>query len=158
MGNHLYQKSYWKNPQYTTVRFFYIVVISLIFGTICWRFDSRRFLLSLSFSYSYTCPYTHAHTHIFICTFTNTKYKYAYGMNKELNNGIAFLHSCILEASGLTKVRSYHILWFGFGYAFKIQIQISIPFANLRIRFRLDLDFGLKLCVEKCCMPIFVRL
>lgn len=37
--------SYWRNPQYTAVRFFYTVVISLIFGTICWRFGSKRFLL-----------------------------------------------------------------------------------------------------------------
>lgn len=56
------QKSYWRNPQYTAVRFFYTVIISLMFGTICWRFGSRRFSLSLSFSY--TCAYTHAHTHI----------------------------------------------------------------------------------------------
>lgn len=37
--------SYWRNPQYTAVRFFYTVVISLIFGSICWRFGSKRFLL-----------------------------------------------------------------------------------------------------------------
>ncbi|CAA6666311.1 unnamed protein product [Spirodela intermedia] len=34
--------SYWRNPQYTAVRFFYTVVISLMFGTICWRFGARR--------------------------------------------------------------------------------------------------------------------
>uniref|UniRef100_V5NWW4 PDR protein 2 n=1 Tax=Amsonia hubrichtii TaxID=946328 RepID=V5NWW4_9GENT len=34
--------SYWRNPQYTAVRFFYTVVISLMFGTICWRFGSKR--------------------------------------------------------------------------------------------------------------------
>lgn len=34
--------SYWRNPQYTAVRFFYTVVISLIFGSICWRFGSKR--------------------------------------------------------------------------------------------------------------------
>ncbi|XP_063936487.1 ABC transporter G family member 32-like [Daucus carota subsp. sativus] len=34
--------SYWRNPQYTAVRFFYTVIISLMFGTICWRFGSRR--------------------------------------------------------------------------------------------------------------------
>ncbi|KAJ4765893.1 ABC transporter [Rhynchospora pubera] len=34
--------SYWRNPQYTAVRFFYTVVISLMFGTICWKFGSRR--------------------------------------------------------------------------------------------------------------------
>ncbi|XP_072965196.1 ABC transporter G family member 31 isoform X1 [Typha angustifolia] len=34
--------SYWRNPQYTAVRFFYTVVISLMFGTICWQFGSRR--------------------------------------------------------------------------------------------------------------------
>ncbi|KAK3010447.1 hypothetical protein RJ639_010656 [Escallonia herrerae] len=36
--------SYWRNPQYTAVRFFYTVIISLMFGTICWRFGSKRFL------------------------------------------------------------------------------------------------------------------
>ncbi|CAK7334854.1 unnamed protein product [Dovyalis caffra] len=34
--------SYWRNPQYTAVRFFYTVVISLMLGTICWRFGSKR--------------------------------------------------------------------------------------------------------------------
>lgn len=34
--------SYWRNPQYTAVRFFYTVIISLMFGTICWGFGSRR--------------------------------------------------------------------------------------------------------------------
>ncbi|KAK1282882.1 Pleiotropic drug resistance protein 6 [Acorus calamus] len=34
--------SYWRNPQYTAVRFFYTVVISLMFGTICWRLGSKR--------------------------------------------------------------------------------------------------------------------
>ncbi|XAR69336.1 Iron-chelate-transporting ATPase [Bertholletia excelsa] len=34
--------SYWRNPQYTAVRFFYTVIISLMFGTICWRFGSKR--------------------------------------------------------------------------------------------------------------------
>ncbi|KAL5572721.1 hypothetical protein UlMin_022318 [Ulmus minor] len=34
--------SYWRNPQYTAVRFFYTVIISLMFGTICWRFGARR--------------------------------------------------------------------------------------------------------------------
>uniref|UniRef100_A0A1D1XGJ1 Pleiotropic drug resistance protein 6 n=1 Tax=Anthurium amnicola TaxID=1678845 RepID=A0A1D1XGJ1_9ARAE len=34
--------SYWRNPQYTAVRFFYTVVISFMFGTICWKFGSRR--------------------------------------------------------------------------------------------------------------------
>ncbi|PIA65301.1 hypothetical protein AQUCO_00100641v1 [Aquilegia coerulea] len=34
--------SYWRNPQYTAVRFFYTVVISLMFGSICWRFGSKR--------------------------------------------------------------------------------------------------------------------
>uniref|UniRef100_A0A0E0BY04 ABC transporter domain-containing protein n=1 Tax=Oryza meridionalis TaxID=40149 RepID=A0A0E0BY04_9ORYZ len=34
--------SYWRNPQYTAVRFFYTVIISLMFGTICWKFGSRR--------------------------------------------------------------------------------------------------------------------
>lgn len=35
--------SYWRNPQYTAVRFFYTVIISLMLGTICWRFGSKRF-------------------------------------------------------------------------------------------------------------------
>ena len=34
--------SYWRNPEYTAVRFLYIVIISLMFGTICWRFGARR--------------------------------------------------------------------------------------------------------------------
>ncbi|RVW47577.1 ABC transporter G family member 32 [Vitis vinifera] len=33
--------SYWRNPQYTAVRFFYTVIISLMFGTICWGFGSK---------------------------------------------------------------------------------------------------------------------
>lgn len=35
--------SYWRNPQYTAVRFFYTVVISLMLGTICWEFGSKRY-------------------------------------------------------------------------------------------------------------------
>ncbi|XP_051137169.1 ABC transporter G family member 32-like isoform X2 [Andrographis paniculata] len=34
--------SYWRNPQYTAVRFFYTVIISLMFGTICWKFGAKR--------------------------------------------------------------------------------------------------------------------
>ncbi|XP_016442240.1 ABC transporter G family member 32 isoform X2 [Nicotiana tabacum] len=34
--------SYWRNPQYTAVRFFYTLIISLMLGTICWRFGSKR--------------------------------------------------------------------------------------------------------------------
>uniref|UniRef100_A0A6N2N7D7 ABC transporter domain-containing protein n=1 Tax=Salix viminalis TaxID=40686 RepID=A0A6N2N7D7_SALVM len=34
--------SYWRNPQYTAVRFFYTVIISFMLGTICWRFGSKR--------------------------------------------------------------------------------------------------------------------
>ncbi|KAI9117671.1 hypothetical protein K1719_011837 [Acacia pycnantha] len=34
--------SYWRNPQYTAVRFFYTVIISLMLGTICWRFGVKR--------------------------------------------------------------------------------------------------------------------
>ncbi|KAJ8750443.1 hypothetical protein K2173_015582 [Erythroxylum novogranatense] len=34
--------SYWRYPQYTAVRFFYTVVISVMLGTICWRFGSKR--------------------------------------------------------------------------------------------------------------------
>ncbi|XP_030552874.1 ABC transporter G family member 32 isoform X2 [Rhodamnia argentea] len=34
--------SYWRNPQYTAVRFFYTVVISLMLGSICWRFGAKR--------------------------------------------------------------------------------------------------------------------
>lgn len=38
--------SYWRNPQYTAVRCFYTVIISLMLGTICWRFGAKRFSLS----------------------------------------------------------------------------------------------------------------
>lgn len=34
--------SYWRNPQYTAVRFLYTLIISLMLGTICWRFGSKR--------------------------------------------------------------------------------------------------------------------
>ncbi|KAL2479687.1 ABC transporter G family member 32 [Abeliophyllum distichum] len=34
--------SYWRNPQYTAVRFFYTLIISLMLGTICWEFGSKR--------------------------------------------------------------------------------------------------------------------
>ncbi|KAL8129568.1 hypothetical protein V2J09_018723 [Rumex salicifolius] len=34
--------SYWRNPQYTAVRFFYTSIISLMLGTICWRFGLKR--------------------------------------------------------------------------------------------------------------------
>ncbi|KAH6803219.1 pleiotropic drug resistance 4 [Perilla frutescens var. frutescens] len=34
--------SYWRNPQYTAVRFFYTVIISLMLGSICWDFGSKR--------------------------------------------------------------------------------------------------------------------
>ncbi|GAB2300384.1 ABC transporter G member 32 [Dionaea muscipula] len=34
--------SYWRNPHYTAVRFFYTVIISLMLGTICWKFGSKR--------------------------------------------------------------------------------------------------------------------
>ncbi|KAH9619997.1 hypothetical protein KSS87_023637, partial [Heliosperma pusillum] len=34
--------SYWRNPQYTAVRFLYTVIISLMFGTMCWKFGSKR--------------------------------------------------------------------------------------------------------------------
>ncbi|XP_058111919.1 ABC transporter G family member 31-like isoform X2 [Magnolia sinica] len=37
--------SYWRNPQYTAVRFFYTITVSLMFGSICWRFGSRREML-----------------------------------------------------------------------------------------------------------------
>lgn len=33
---------YWRNPQYTVMRFFYTVIISLMFGSICWSFGSKR--------------------------------------------------------------------------------------------------------------------
>lgn len=36
---------YWRNPQYSAVRFFYTVIISLMLGTICWRFGSKRCFL-----------------------------------------------------------------------------------------------------------------
>jgi hypothetical protein len=41
--------SYWRNPQYTAVRFFYTVIISLMFGTMCWKFGSRRYASLLIF-------------------------------------------------------------------------------------------------------------
>ena len=41
--------SYWRNPQYTAVRFFYTVIISLMFGTMCWKFGSRRYAPLLIF-------------------------------------------------------------------------------------------------------------
>ncbi|KAM0969496.1 hypothetical protein ACFX13_018009 [Malus domestica] len=34
--------SYWRNPQYTAVRFFYTVIISFMLGTICWKFGDKR--------------------------------------------------------------------------------------------------------------------
>ncbi|XP_010670754.2 ABC transporter G family member 32 isoform X2 [Beta vulgaris subsp. vulgaris] len=34
--------SYWRNPQYTAVRFLYTVIISLMFGTMCWKFGAKR--------------------------------------------------------------------------------------------------------------------
>ncbi|KAK4854402.1 hypothetical protein QYF36_023362 [Acer negundo] len=34
--------SYWRNPQYTAVRFFYTTIISLMLGSICWKFGSKR--------------------------------------------------------------------------------------------------------------------
>ncbi|XP_015898189.3 ABC transporter G family member 32 [Ziziphus jujuba] len=34
--------SYWRNPQYTAVRFFYTVIISVMLGTICWKFGAHR--------------------------------------------------------------------------------------------------------------------
>nr|XP_027071225.1 ABC transporter G family member 32-like isoform X1 [Coffea arabica] len=34
--------SYWRNPQYTAVRLFYTFIISLMLGTICWKFGSKR--------------------------------------------------------------------------------------------------------------------
>lgn len=34
--------SYWRNPQYTAVRIFYTVIISLMLGSICWKFGSKR--------------------------------------------------------------------------------------------------------------------
>ncbi|CAH9131348.1 unnamed protein product [Cuscuta epithymum] len=34
--------SYWRNPQYTAVRFFYTLIISLMLGSICWKFGSER--------------------------------------------------------------------------------------------------------------------
>uniref|UniRef100_A0A0D6R6X5 ABC-2 type transporter transmembrane domain-containing protein n=1 Tax=Araucaria cunninghamii TaxID=56994 RepID=A0A0D6R6X5_ARACU len=34
--------SYWRNPHYTAVRLFYTLVVSLMFGTICWDFGSKR--------------------------------------------------------------------------------------------------------------------
>ncbi|XP_058111958.1 ABC transporter G family member 31-like isoform X1 [Magnolia sinica] len=34
--------SYWRNPQYTAVRLFYTIIVSLMVGTIYWRFGSKR--------------------------------------------------------------------------------------------------------------------
>lgn len=34
--------SYWRNPHYTAVRFFFTTIISLMFGTICWNFGPKR--------------------------------------------------------------------------------------------------------------------
>lgn len=34
--------SYWRNPHYTAVRFFFTTIISLMFGTICWKFGTKR--------------------------------------------------------------------------------------------------------------------
>ncbi|XP_021764497.1 ABC transporter G family member 32-like isoform X2 [Chenopodium quinoa] len=34
--------SYWRNPQYTAVRFFYTIIISLMLGSICWKFGSKK--------------------------------------------------------------------------------------------------------------------
>ncbi|GLJ25062.1 hypothetical protein SUGI_0479520 [Cryptomeria japonica] len=34
--------SYWRNSQYTAVRFFFTVSISLLFGSICWGLGSKR--------------------------------------------------------------------------------------------------------------------
>ncbi|KAH9331468.1 hypothetical protein KI387_003576, partial [Taxus chinensis] len=33
--------SYWQNPQYTVVDFFFTVNIALLFGTICWDCGSK---------------------------------------------------------------------------------------------------------------------
>lgn len=44
--------SYWRNPQYTAVRFFYTVIISLMLGSICWDFGSKRFTFD---TYYYYC-------------------------------------------------------------------------------------------------------
>lgn len=35
--------SYWRNSQYTAVRFFFTISISLLFGSICWGLGSQRF-------------------------------------------------------------------------------------------------------------------
>ncbi|CAL9165196.1 unnamed protein product [Musa hybrid cultivar] len=34
--------SYWRNPSYTAVRFFFTVIIALLFGTIFWNLGSKR--------------------------------------------------------------------------------------------------------------------
>ena len=43
--------SYWRNPQYTAVKFFYTVIISLMLGTICWKFGSKRCSTWFPFKY-----------------------------------------------------------------------------------------------------------
>lgn len=47
--------SYWRNPQYTAVRFFYTVIISLMLGTICWEFGSKRFMVVTYICYNRSC-------------------------------------------------------------------------------------------------------
>jgi hypothetical protein len=34
--------SYWRNPPYTVVRFFFSLIVALMFGTIFWRLGSKR--------------------------------------------------------------------------------------------------------------------
>lgn len=48
--------SYWRNPQYTAVRFFYTFIISLMLGTICWRFGSKRFAFGIFLSLHFALP------------------------------------------------------------------------------------------------------
>lgn len=52
--------SYWRNPQYTAVRFFYTVIISLMLGTICWRFGSKRCTADISLKFIFSA-YAYAH-------------------------------------------------------------------------------------------------
>ena len=34
--------SYWRNPPYTVIRFFFSLIIALMFGTIFWRLGGKR--------------------------------------------------------------------------------------------------------------------
>lgn len=60
--------SYWRNPQYTAVRFFYTLIISLMLGTICWRFGSKRFLSTFIVTWTCFVLTLLCHHHILVIT------------------------------------------------------------------------------------------